>query len=340
MPTDADALSLDEVLRRIEDYRTTILALLCFIGAVTWDDANDARLPASQASLGRRMDTSASNKVQPSSPVTPDAVIQRSTHLGYTVEARKSLPLDTTLWEKTVQRLLRYDDDLVGWWTVSDGIPRHCVVLLLEISRSADFARFLQTYIRDNSLEFTRPVSVVEFTRSPEVRQFLFVRTHWGLIEDQDVSAKLASGTKVPIEDLLASYGEKKFYDARPPTEHTMEVVWQDLFTDMKTRVRFDPALKAWPIPVSVPQITKEVQRLFGSAGSEAREGQYPTADWIREAMDAFVHLGLARKANDPDEYTVLFKRLRGDIIQRFVSHRAPPPAEANKDNAGQLVLL
>jgi hypothetical protein len=250
--------------------------------------------------------------------------VQRNDHVGYVVEAKKSLPSNTDHWHSVVEQLEKYDDALVGWWTDDETITKPCVALLLEIARSADFCRFLDTLRDRNELSFNGSVSVVEFTRSPNTREFLFLRLHWGNIEDASVASALESGKKVPIEDVIASFGEKKFYDSRPITEHTMSILWQNLFTDMKSGVGYDESVGAWPLDVNLHELTEELQRLYGSSGGDHREVSYPRMEWTRTAMEALVKLGFAVPSDDRQAYTVFFKRITGDIIERFAKHREP----------------
>lgn len=312
-------LTIQDIQTEIENYVTTIQVLQSFISVVTWEDGNLA--PGSEASLGRRMETSANNAVSPVTTVTPDAVIQRNGNLGYLVEAKKSLPADQSAWRNVLDQLRKYDDNLSGWWTSNEEIDLSCTVLLLEISRVADFRKYIEIEIDKNGITFTYPLSLVEFTRSPEVKEFLFLRKYWGTIENQFVSDKLDSGIKVPIENVVATYGEKRFYDATPVTEFTMVVLWQDVFTNMKTDVEHDDNLGAFPLEVNTTNLTSELQQLYGSTGNENRDVAFPKKAWIRAALEGFVTLRLAKRLDD-DNYVILFKRLKTDLVERFSKHR------------------
>jgi hypothetical protein len=169
-------------------------------------------------------------------------------------------------------------------------------------------------------LNFLSPVSIVEFNRSNEVKEFLFLRLHWGSIKDTTVSKVLTSGCSIPIESVLAnpSYGEKKFYDSPPIPEYMMTILWQDIFTEMKQRVEYDQKIKAHPLTVNVESLTLELQKLYGAVGNEPRQITYPRVEWVREALDCFVILKLARKAGDNGNYLVLFKLLRHNNLVEF----------------------
>src|SRR3989304_6421757 len=91
----------------------------------------------------------------------------------------------------------------------------------------------------------------------------------------------------------------------------------------MKQTVERDDKLRAWPLLVNLDDLTKELQRLYGSEGTEEREAAFPLIDWVREALDAFAYLGLARKNDEDGNYTILFKLIQNeDLITHFSKWR------------------
>ena len=128
-------LSLDQVKEKIDEYEGTIHAIQAFVSLTTWDKLVGLRVADTEFSFGRRMETSSGNRVSPDSDVTPDVVIQVGSNLGYTIEVKYSLPKDTEYWSDTANQLLKYDDDLVGWWTKSEHINSRCTALLIEQGR-------------------------------------------------------------------------------------------------------------------------------------------------------------------------------------------------------------
>jgi hypothetical protein len=336
MQARIDVLSLEDVNILMENYRTTIHALEAFISMVTWDSSSKQQIPGSLYSIGRRMETSSTNRISPEATVTPDSVIQRNSNIGYVVEAKRSLPQNKNdNWRDVVNQLLKYDDDLTGWWAEDEFINVSCPVLLLHISRSADFSMYIDSLMNANKLDFQRPVSIVEFNRSNEVKEFLFLRLHWGNIEDSTVSMLLTSGCSIPIEKVLAnpSYGEKKFYDSQPIPEYMMTILWQDIFTEMKRRVEYDQKNKVYPLKVNIESVTLELQKLYGAEGNEPRQITYPRVEWVRDALDCFVKLKLARKTGDNGNYLILFKQLsHNNLIEFFRTWREV----VEKEQAGQ----
>ncbi len=149
---DEIELLVEDIKEKIEDYESTIRAGQSFISLVTWE--NSHKIEASIYSIGRRMETSGSNLVSPNDEVTPDIVIQRQPDLGYVVEVKKSLSKDRREWEEVAKQIIKYDDELIGWWNLPDEkIKDQCVVLLIHYSRSRDFSDFFEEYINNHKLK-------------------------------------------------------------------------------------------------------------------------------------------------------------------------------------------
>lgn len=314
---------IKEVKNKIEEYESTIRAGQSFISLVTWE--NSHKLDSAHYSIGRRMTTSENNLIIKSVEVTPDIVIQRSPSLGYVVEIKRSLPKDTREWKNVVEQIIKYDDNLIGWWNLEDeSITNQCVVLLIHHARSRNFVDFFADYIKTNNIQPHNDVSIVEFQRSDEGVQFYFLRKEYGKIKSEEIDQKLYSGIQIPIEKVIVTYGNQQFNDCEPPfVEYTMSILWQQIFNSIKGP-KIDPKLKSYPIDINVNLLTEELQKINGSMGNSHREVKFPHIGWIRAAMDAFVDLEYAIKTDD-DNYRVYFKYIREDPIDHFVKKRKIP---------------
>ena len=333
---------VQEIREGISDYRITIKVLQSFASLITWDTKSDRQVPGSNFAIGRKMDTSIKNKIHPNNNVTPDLVVQSSPNLGYIVEAKSGLPKNQHNWLDYVRQLQKYDDGLIGWWTNDENLPTSCIVLLLDITRSGIFKAYLNNLIQSGQVFFDRPISIVEFTRTPQVKEFWFLRKHWGDIKDNSLSTTLDTGVSIPIEDVVANpvYGKLKFYDAKPPfIEHTMEELWQNIFNERKQEVEYDESLRAWPLRVNVNELTKELQKLYGSKGKNKREVAFPLNEWIREALDSFVYLKLAQKEEDGN-YDILFRLIKEDLISYFAGWRSIALRDSKRVKSKQLELF
>lgn len=329
--------NVEVIKQKIEDYYSTILALLSFVGLTTWK--NGGNIVGASFTFGRRMETSSLNTVSPNTKVTPDAVIQLYSNLGYVVEAKKSLPNSTQEWDRYIQQLIKYDDDLVGWWTNDESISNHCTVLLIEISRSVEFSDYLARYLSVNNLHFKKPFSVVMFGRADEFKHYYLLRTETGDILDEELKEILRKGKKINIEDVVGTYGDRKFYDTEPEPEFTMSVLWMDIFNEMVRSVEFNKNLKAYLLEVDINDMTKELQRLYGSTGKQHREAQFPKKAWVQKAFDGFARLNLAEVISH-DKYRVFFRQIRGDILEKFAKQRQNPKTKKPIDNGEQLTFL
>lgn len=326
-------VDIERIKEEIEDYLSTVKTLQAFVGLATWlGTAKDgSRIPNSQYSLGRRMDTSDSNVIAPNITVTPDAVIQRSENLGLVAEAKKTLPPSQEDWDDVVNQLRKYDDDLIGWWTPNERIPESNVILLIDSTLSRRLARFVDQRVLKEPGLFRGKVCIVEFGRTLDIKEFLLLRSEWGDVGNSELAERLRDGVPVPMDALVASYGTLKFYDSPPPTEHLMEVLWLHIFNPMKSEAEFDEALRCWPLHINVEDLTRQVQDLFGSPGRQPREPEYPRHDWVRKALEAFVRVGLA-KPKENAEYVVLFRELRGDAFEKFARQRTKRAKEGGPD--------
>lgn len=309
-----------------EDYLSTVHAMLAFSAFVV-HDATDQR-PNSHFGFGRRMTTSKSNVVKPSSDVTPDVVAQKSATYGVVAEVKRSLPLDRTKWPAHVVQLRKYDDDLTGWWTKNKRIAASDTTLLLHQSRSRAFITILEDERKKDANAIGPGTSVVEFNRSDERQVNYFFRLEFGDIRDPELADRLKEGVAVPIEKVIRSFANVKFYDADPPIHSLLALLWIDYFTPLASETEYDQNLKAFPINVSAAAIADELQRAYGSQLLEQddRAVQFPTVKVVRKALDALVTIKLAMALpNVTGEYRVLYRQFNDDVLLRFASMLKTP---------------
>lgn len=335
-------LSLTQVKERIDEYQGTVHAIQAFVSMTTWDKQTRQKRSDANFSLGRRMATSSQNRVSPNSEVTPDVVIQVGNKLGYTLEVKYSMPKDKQHWVDDANQLLKYDDDLKGWWTRNESISDHCNALLIEQGRVVRFVEYLEEWMKENQIGFSLTTSVIQFSKSDNAYPYYFLQSRWGEILDDALSARLKYGEKIPIEKVVGTYGHKKFYDTEPPAiEFTMSVIWQDIFTPDGIAGQHDKRLGGIPLYVNLDGLTLELQRLFGQTSDTPRDVEFPRKDWIRTAMDEFVNIGLARRLEDnPDryDYLVIFRQIKKELLEYFVESRKKTLAKGPK--AKQLNLF
>jgi len=319
------SLDTKEIRTRIDSYMSTLLGLQAFRKAIAW---RNYEVVGHHASYGRRMTPSKDNAAGADSDLTPDLVVQILTNLGYVVEAKRSLPRNQDHWHHAIEQVRKYDDNLTGWWTDDELIRTSNVVVLIWTKLLREFASFIESAMRRDGFRFHGPVSLVEFSLLLEMRPNVFLRQMWGDVQDPDIAENLQRGIPIPIDLIVGAQDRPlKFYDDPPVTEHTMVILWNDIFSNSRLDVEFDSAQKVWPIEVTVDELAIELQRLYGSSGEGARERTFPRRSWVRDALEAFTKLGLAERLDDQGRYCIKYKTtLRtgesGDLVNHFAKHR------------------
>jgi hypothetical protein len=226
-------------------------------------------------------------------------------------------------WDRHVRQLQKYDDDLIGWWTDDERLGDDSnTILLVSLEKSVKFRKHVEEAIRDG-VSFKKPIAFVGFMQTGTPEESVLFQLDWGKINNRQLNDALEDRKLIPLERFVASLGPLKFYDSPPPVEYMMEVLWNQLFNDLKISVKMDERTKTWPISISIPGITSDLQRLYGQVHDprDLREVSFPNIAWVREAIEHFEVLGLAKR-EDLDNYTILFKNLRGDLLERFSKAR------------------
>jgi hypothetical protein len=336
MPDEENLLL--QVQTEMDNYQATVQALYALVLTILQSEGQP--LADGHYSLGRRMRTTAANRIRPSATVTPDAVVQQSSGLGYVGEAKASLPTNQDHWKENVEQLHKYDDDLVGWWTEDGSVPVTDVVCLLGPGLAAKFAQFASDLEVQRGWLFGRKRCFVEFMVITRARQFLYLKREAGTLTDQMVLQALREGVMHSIEDLIASPQAPSFCDSEPPPEYIMQKLWQNVFTRMKSEMsddQYDENLRCWPLDVQVADLASELQRLYGSRGETSGEVTFPRTRWVRGALEALVAAGLAEHV-EGEHYRVRFRLLGGDLIRIFARHRSKSRAR-DQPKAVQLGL-
>jgi len=330
--------TLKEIKENINDYITTVNALLCFIALTTWE--NEQSGGNYYCSFGRTMTTSPYNSISANTDITPDEVLQLSGDIGFVIEAKISLPQNKDLWEDLERQLRKYDDDLIGWWTENDKINKSNSILLIEISRSEEFREYHEKLIQDGKYSSDNRIVGIEFSRADQFSNYIFFRTRWGHIDDSVLDKILRYGKKKDIQFAESKYGRIKFNDSEPEPEYLLTIMWQDIFTALHREVEYNKGLKCYPLNVDVEDITRELQRGYGSQALQKncniepnaeREVEFPQISWVRSALDILEKLKVAKK-NTQNNYAIYFNRLRTeDMVKYFSKYRKrkkEPPSE------------
>lgn len=308
------------IRNEVEDYEQTVKALLAF-GAFVVHDGESQR-PDSEFGFGRRMTTSPHNKVNPSGSVKPDLVAQKSSGYGIVAEAKTSLTRDQSRWTDHLAQLRKYDDELTGWWTQDEKIAHSDAVMLIHQSRGRQFVRFLQEQKKEDPGAVGPHTSVVEFNRSDQAAIYYFFRIEEGLILDAELSNKIDTGIQIPFDELLKSFPLIHYYDSPPPIVQILIDLWTEVFPYLIAESVYDEEKGSRKISVSLSNVTEELQKAYGSGllRQDSRSSEFPRRKWVRQAFEWLVRQKRAiPPANGSDNYTIYYKPLRGDVLDRFI---------------------
>ena len=115
-----------------DNYEQTVIAIISFAHLMRYDDSKKEFLPDSLFFIGRKMDTSPKNRINPKKNVTPDLILQLNPNYGIVGEVKKSLPQNQEFWKKYFTQLQKYDDDLKGWKTPNEKIKNIDLVFITD----------------------------------------------------------------------------------------------------------------------------------------------------------------------------------------------------------------
>jgi len=303
-----DRDTVQKIREKCDDYKHTVWALLAFADHSMWNFEDAKIYPNSRYSLGRRMVTIEGNTV------TPDLAVQRSIQYGLVCEAKKDLPISREYWIKILDQLTKYNTIKEGWFASSQ-IDNYDVVFLTDISRSVDFGDFFEKSNRS----WTHSTAIVGFEPTTETSDtFITLKKERGDLSDTALNESLRRVTKVPLSKIETTIGKVKFYDSEPPLVYTARIFWENICSAKISAETWSKDKKAHILELNIEEITEELQRFFGQLSEGTRDQEIPNKKWIKKVLDFFVIAGYAEKTDDDETFVVLWKEIRGDILERF----------------------
>jgi len=286
------------------------------VNEVRWNQDKRSLRSEVKYELGRRMTTSPTNPVSPRAEVTPDAVVQAKEQSGFVVEVKLGLPKEVCFWDKDIRQVQKYDDDLEGWWTRSEHIPAHDILVLVPLTRAVRFVDRVKDGIQERKWDFRRSLSVTGFIKRSGAKDFITLKQEWGALSDRNLSERLRESVSIHLVILAATYKEK-FLDSRPPPPYLLHIIWDGLFTHYAADLPREEEGGFVPLSVTVVRVTKDLQEYYGSPSAGERSPEIPGASLVREALDALVEGKFAERKRD-GEYVIRYKRTRSDTLRRF----------------------
>ena len=200
----------------VDDYLGSVMGLYAFAESACWDEQTRSRLPSSEISIPRTMSYTENGEV---ANLTPDAVVQVTKDYGVVAEMKKHYNSS----EKTIyiDQVKKYDRDLLGWWTESEQIGKHDLVLLTHYFSSTHATDAYRLWLTEGN-SFQRKFAIIEFSHSDAAQQYFVLKRVVGELSDKDHDEQLRQGKKIPesiINEVISKY---KFYDGQPPLMHML----------------------------------------------------------------------------------------------------------------------
>ena len=305
--------TVQKILEEVDNYEQAINASLSFIHIYKWDEENERPNEKVRYWLGKSYSNGEND-------VTPDITIQLNGLRGIVVELKPKLPKDMNFWEKKFKQLKKYDTKLIGWVTDNHIIPQQELVLLTD----QKLVKRIIAYIRENKLTFqdySKNFCIVQYGPATGNKAAYYLRKEYGKIDDfnhvTDQRWEI-DGFTIDIENHLIKTGliKIKLIDYKPPTVYLMSLLWDYVFSSMIgeegwRNAKIESGRKIVEIPVNISDLRKILQEKYSDPN--AKHGI--KEEWIKEALENFVKLKLAKRVKGNDkEYIIKFrKKIEGE---------------------------
>ncbi len=341
---------VSKVLEDIDDYKNTAFAMIGLANLYRFDDSAKSFRGDVQFFQGRRFDTSSRNRRTPSSTVTPDLAILVKGQDAAVAEVKVSLPKDRNLWQRVLEQLERYDDDLTGWPTNNGKVKSHDIVLMFHQMRVA-LVDVLREAIAAGQVRFERPLYGVSFVISTQKDTFLLLRLEMGAPTFDPVRLRLREPVSVPFEVIAVHYGRFKLWDSRPPIPYLMDLIWREVVADRAASDDRFATLRRnshLPVRLTVNETAEYLQENFAfnqslgekHSGVEGeRQPLIPHSEWVRAAIDTFAATGLGRWVDDKQEQCEIDYRKENLNVEEF-ARRYLTTTGGTEEYGGQVAIF
>ena len=295
----------EAVRKAISDYEFTCQTIVAMSNIVSYNLGGTT-------TPGKELRTSSANAISPNITVTPDIVIEvqakRDSESYHAVDEIKiSLSKDQTYWMKVVEQLKKYDDELTGW-DVPNSNP-HDIMFTTNELRVFAFQKFLSDLSSTGRVTFSRKLSLFHSTPMEQKDSFILIKKDHGIISNQKLDDLLANGQGVPKLKIVREIDQMKFYDSNPPFVYTMMIIWDHVLKTYlsQSQLRDLKGNKLIPIAVTVEQIREKLSIFAPDPNNSCVR-----KDWVRDALTAFVELGVAEFVDrEGEKFEIKFKTHR-----------------------------
>lgn len=301
-PQDKLAAEVKRERGLIDDYMGSVRGLYAFAEAACFDDATRQRVPGSQYSIPRSMDTVAGGPT-----LTPDGVVQPRIDYGIVTEMKKHYPDGD---DGYIEQVKKYDQDLVGWWTKDEALTPHDLVLLTHMFSTTNANDAFEKW-KSGARTFTRPFAIVEYGYVESMpQQYFMLRRMAGALSDKSYDEALRHGKMIPDAIAVELFARCKLYDAKPPLMHMLVLVYMETMNLFVPREEFEAATGRLrkTVTVTVAEVREKMEEQFCPHLEGVRQPRLPKKEWVREALEALQDMELAKR-EARDRYHVLIAR-------------------------------
>lgn len=341
---------IQRLRRECNDYEQTVLALKAVSHELCWGDQDRKLVPESKPCLGRRMDTSVSNRVSPQTTVTPDLVVSFGDR-GTLGEAKIALSNKPDLRERRFLDLQKYDDELHGWDAPDERVKGHDVVLIVHHSRGPAVAEQLDELTAANKFKMSRSFGVISFVVNQQSQTFLALQLVSGKLDDPDKTRKLRFIVNLPLGYVAANpaFANVKLYDQRPPDPLLMQLVYETVQSGLSPEQcdRLNDEYEV-PVEISLDELQSRIAVQHGpGAEKRHRTPEIPRKAWLADVVERFIDLKWAswsQSRSDTMRYVVKSRRRPFEqflhLCAKLEEDRLKANAEAKAAEAYQPLLF
>ena len=244
--------------------------------------------------------------------ITPDLVTEMkidSNGLGILSESKVSLPRKEDYWIEYFDQLKKYDKQLKGW---SSNIQSHDLIFVTDGLYTRKFFEFIEKTATAQNYHFTHNLAILYSHREDKINSFIDLRKDCGdNLSHSDLSSRLHYGIRIALKNIVRDVEDIKYYDERPPFIYTMETMWNFVFPSKIAVEDYSKqkTTSAIPLMVNVEKVLDEMRERFAPPSNST----VIKKDWIKEALDQFVNLGLARQLDKAgNDYEIYFRKRLG----------------------------
>jgi|GEM_PF-6754232 len=315
-----------QIAEQSDSYDQTIQAIIAFDSAVRYDDARKIYLQNSFCLPGRRFNHNPTNEDE---KVTPDIAEQLSDQYGIIAEIKITASSDQD-FERAEAQVRKYDVDLIGWKTKDEKINIHDLSLLIHDLNRGKAARWFA------KKSFVHKLTLIVCARILDHKVSFKIEKSFGTFSDTRLEKKFIDPVAIPLEnpEILKAISSVKFYDAQPPVEYTMNILWMNIFNEIAQE---EGAVKEKTIIVDCKVLTKMLSERYAFRQEDHRQPKVPREAWVRQALDTLVEIDYALvDLKDKDKYHVKYSHPRKEDMIVFFAKRHFEEMNKPKRKAGQ----